>query len=546
MLLIYVMPSSSIRARAAKGAIKANAGNHVQRDPDVLAGFLEDAAHFPGGCADGLVAATCEADVANLLHGSLPVLAVGAQSSLTGGATPMGEVLLTTSRLNRIFSISTASVHVEAGVTLTDLDAALRNAGRYYPPTPTFMGAFVGGTIATNAAGAATFKYGTTREWVLGVTVVLPSGEVLDIERGQITADADGHFDIHSTAGATTRIAIPTYRLPQVAKLAAGYFAAPQMDLIDLFIGSEGTLGVITEATLRVLPVRPAMCLALVPFAARLSALAFARQLRGLARDTWRTKDPNGIDVSAIEHMDARCLELLREDGIDIANSVTIPDGSEIALLITLELPPTTTPEQAFDEIGSARESGGRDGPLRRFCRLLDAAGVLDDVEVAVPGDLARANQLLAVREAVPAAVNQRVGLAKRAVDARIEKTAADMIVPFDRLEELLTIYETGFGSRGLDAAIWGHLSDGNLHPNVIPRSYDDVKAGKAAILEFGREAIRLGGAPLAEHGVGRNPVKQQLLELLYGKKGVDEMRAIKAAIDPEWKLAPGVLFTKR
>src|SRR5690242_12120747 len=235
MLLIYVMPSSSIRARAAKGTVKANAGNHVQRDPDVLAGFLEDAAHFPGGYADGLVAATCEADVANLLRGPLPVLAIGAQSSLTGGATPMGEVLLTTSRLNRIFKINNDSVHLEAGVTLTDLDAALRNAGRYYPPTPTFMGAFVGGTISTNAAGAATFKYGTTRDWVQAITVVLPSGDVLDIERGQVKAAADGYFDIQPTRGPATRVPVPSYRLPKVAKLAAGYFAAAEMDLIDLF-----------------------------------------------------------------------------------------------------------------------------------------------------------------------------------------------------------------------------------------------------------------------------------------------------------------------
>ena len=535
------MPSSSIRARAPRGAINSD---KVQRDPDVLSGFLEDAAHYPGGNADGLIAGTSEADIANLLRGSSPVLCIGAQSSLTGGATPMGDIVLTTSRMNRIVRIDAESVRVEAGVTLADLDAALRNAGKYYPPTPTFMGAFVGGTIATNAAGAATFKYGTTRDWVQAITVVLPGGEVLDIERGEIMAHPDGYFEIES-GRRTIRVPVPPYRTPQVAKLAAGYCAAPRMDLIDLFIGSEGTLGVITEVTLRLLPVRPSVCLAFVPFAARLSALALVRQLRGLARDTWRTKDPFGIDISAIEHMDARCLELLCEDGIDRKYGVTIPSGSEIALLVTLELPPAMSADEAYEEIGSARETAGRDGPLRRFCRLLDAAGVLDDVEVAVPGDLARANQLLAIREAVPAAVNQRIGRAKQAVDPRIEKTAADMIVPFDRLEELLTIYETGFATRGLDVAIWGHISDGNLHPNVIPRTLADVKAGKEAILDFGREAIRLGGAPLAEHGVGRNPVKQQLLELLYGKDGIAAMRAVKSAIDPDWKLAPGVLFAR-
>src|SRR5712691_353462 len=209
-----VMASGSIRSRAPKGAIKSD---KIQRDPDVLSGFLEDAAHYPGGYADGLIAGTCEADIAQLLRGSSPVLCVGAQSSLTGGATPMGEVLLTTSRLNRIIKINADTVRVEAGVTLTDLEAALRNAGKYYPPAPTFMGAFVGGTIATNAAGATTFKYGTTREWVQALTVVLPGGDVRDIERGRVAAHPDGYFEIDA-GGRTIRVPVPAYRAPQVAK----------------------------------------------------------------------------------------------------------------------------------------------------------------------------------------------------------------------------------------------------------------------------------------------------------------------------------------
>jgi D-lactate dehydrogenase (cytochrome) len=533
------MPGFQIRARSPRGDARLP---RIARDQDVLASVLEDAAHFPGGHAAGLVAPVTEAEVAAVLRMTAAVLPIGAQSSLTGGATPMGEVVLATSRLKRIDNAGDDRIRVGAGVTLTELDAVLRRGGRRYPPAPTFPGASIGGIVATNAAGAATFKYGTTRDWVEALTVVLPSGDVIDVTRGAVQAHPDGYFDLE-LAAAVVRVWIPRYRMPALPKLSAGYFAAPGMDLIDLFVGAEGTLGVVTEATLRVLPSRPAVCLAFVPFQEPGSALRFVRVLRDQAQATWRGADPHGIDASAIEHMDARCLSLLREDGADRANGVVPPEDTTIALLVTLELPPGTTAAQAFDDIGRAREITAVDTPLVRFCRLLDAFGVLDAVEIAVPGDHARAAQLLAVREAVPASVNQRVGRARRSIDARIEKTAADMIVPFDHVEALLAFSEAEFARRGLDAAVWGHISDGNLHPNVIPRSVADVESGKAAIAALGREAMRLGGSPLAEHGVGRNRVKQQFLLDLYGTDGVADMRRVKRAIDPEWKLAPGVLF---
>ncbi len=493
----------------------------LQTDPAILAGFLEDAAHFPGGHAAAIAQPRSEAEVADVLRASAAVLPIGAQSSLTGGATPMGEVLLGTMRLNRILDIGDDWVRVQPGVTLADLDAALADAGKLYPPAPTFTGAFVGGTVATNAAGAATFKYGTTREWVRGLRVVLASGEVIAAARG--------------ARKASELVPVPSYRLPRVPKCSAGYYADADMDLVDLFIGSEGTLGVITEVTLRVLPHRPARCLVFVTFASRAEALTLVARLR---------RDADALGVAAIEHMDARSLDLLREDGVDRRCGVTLA-AAAIALLIAIDLPPGTSADDAYTDIAAARDPQSQARPLTRLCHVLDEAGALDRAEVAVPGDHARAAQLVAVREAVPEAVNARVGRAKQTIDARISKMAADMIVPFDRLDELMTRYDEEFARRGLDAAVWGHVSDGNLHPNVLCRSFADVESAREAILLFGRDVIRMGGSPLAEHGVGRNPIKQQLLRLMYGDAGIDEMRAVKRALDPGWKLAPGVVFAK-
>jgi FAD/FMN-containing dehydrogenase len=125
------------------------------------------------------------------------------------------------------------------------------------------------------------------------------------------------------------------------------------MDMIDLFIGSEGTLGVITEITLRVLPRIPAVALALVCVPSEAKAVALVAALRRAAQQTWRDRDPRGLDLAAIENMDGRCLEILREDGVDRKHDVTVPDGTVMALLMQIELAPDTTSERAYGEIGA-------------------------------------------------------------------------------------------------------------------------------------------------------------------------------------------------
>jgi D-lactate dehydrogenase (cytochrome) len=146
----------------------------------------------------------------------------------------------------------------------------------------------------------------------------------------------------------------------------------------------------------------------------------------------------------------------------------------------------------------------------------------------------------------VPLAVNHRVAARQRDGHPGLRKTAGDMIVPFAALPEMLALYRKALEALELDHAIWGHVSDGNLHVNVIPRNEDDVAAGDAAMLALGDEAIRLGGSPLAEHGAGRSPQKQALLRALRGADGIAAMRRVKEALDPEWKLAPGVLFPRQ
>jgi D-lactate dehydrogenase (cytochrome) len=487
-----------------------------------VASFLSDAAHVPGGFAAGVAFPKNAVEVAALVAPARQVLPVGAQSSLTGGATPRGDVVVSTRSLNTIGAVGGETVRAGAGVPLSALQRALAASGLYYPPVPTYDGAFLGGTISTNAAGAATFKYGSARPWVQRLTVVLADGSMLDLRRGDVMASPEGWFELERPGGAAIRIPVPTYAMPEVAKLSAGYYARPGMDLVDLFVGSEGTLGFIVDADVRVIP-RPRACAALVRCESDGDAIALTAALRREAAASWQGKGP--LDVSAVEFMDHRALAVVPDEAFARAG-VARPEPPCVMLLVQIEVPPDP------------------DTALERLQDVLVACGVEADPHLALPGDVEGAARLFELREAVPSSVNAVVAAAKQ-THPEIEKTAGDLVVPFERLGEALALYRSIFERRSLPYAVWGHVSDGNLHPNVIPRSWDDVERGREAILEMARAVIAMGGAPLAEHGVGRSSLKQRLLRELYGDRGIDEMRAVKRALDPEWKFSPGVLFPR-
>ncbi len=524
------------------------------RDPAILEAYVEDASGNPPGRAAGLLRPVSEAEAGAFLRATagrgIAVLPQAARSSLTGGAVPDGEVVLSVEKLDRIGPIERhaggARVSAGAGVRLKDLQRELASRGFYYPPVPTYQEAMLGGTVSTNAGGAATFKYGVTRQWVHGLRVLLFNGDLLVLERGQAAARRGERFRVRLSDGMVLSIPVPDWTLPDLKKVSAGYHSADPLDLVDLFVGSEGTLGLITEATVDLVAAPPAVVTGLVFPDDIERALALTADLRAAASAARARRDPLGPDVRAIELVDRRALALLEEHGDARKLRVSIPEGAGAGLLFELELRDRIGNDEAQDALAAflEDEGGAPDVPFVRLLRILTRHRVLDTLDLAFPEDDARREALHEFREAVPKRVNEILA-GRRLDDPGARKVGGDLIVPFEHLWEMMRIYEEGFSRRGLEFAIWGHVSDGNLHPNALPRTSGEARRAVEALLEFGDEAAKRGGSPLSEHGVGKSQVKQEMMRRFLGDAAVAGMMAIKAALDPEWRFAPGVLFPK-
>ena len=208
-------------------------------DAPVPPAYLEDASNLRGH-AERLFVPADEAALSAVLReasaGGTPVTIAGAGTGVTGARVPFGGWVVSLEKFNRL-EIGSGHARCGAGVLLRDLHAGAQARGQFYPPDPTETGAAIGGNIATNASGSRSFLYGSTRRWIESLRVVLADGTVREFRRGEAI-----DFDPGS---------VP---LPAVTKNTAGYLLRPGMDWVDLFCGSEGTLGVVTEARVRLLP----------------------------------------------------------------------------------------------------------------------------------------------------------------------------------------------------------------------------------------------------------------------------------------------------
>jgi FAD/FMN-containing dehydrogenase len=432
--------------------------------------YLTDASGYRGS-AERIFLPDSEAEVAEILREATalkkPVTIAGAGTGLTGGRVPHTGWLVCLERLTGV-EIHEGYAICGAGALLRDVQAAA-SPNQFYAPDPTETGASAGGSIATNASGSRSFLYGPTRRHVRALRVVRASGGTLVLRRGE-----------------KPPFEVPALPAMGATKNTAGYYLRSGVDYMDLFIGSEGTLGVVTEAQLALLPTPDSLFTGVVFFESDDEALE--------AVDRWRPTPA----LRMLEYLDNGSLDLLR------VRFPEIPAEARACVLVERESEDAEWLGEL--ETGWFATSAADREKFRRF------------------------------RHALPEAVNDVV---RR---RNLTKMGSDFAVPVARNREMLRIYrETLEREFPRQYAIFGHIGDAHLHVNVLPANEEEWKRASGLMTEFARQAVGLGGTVSAEHGLGKR--KRHLLEIQYTHAEIEKMKDVKRRLDPDWLLGPGTLF---
>lgn len=465
------------------------------------------------------------------------------RTGIAGGAVPLGVTsIICLDKLKNPLGLvredETYAIRVEPGMSLarltgllmrndfsvcTEQDGEEHKAAQaslmsddlqlWFPVNPTETSAHIGGIIATNASGARSYRYGASRNWVRSLTVILADGRLLKIRRGEVFAN-DGFFLLHETDGAKTTIRPGEIPLPDT-KATLGYPLAENMDLIDLFIGSEGTLGVITEIELR-LAVKPETSIGVLAIAPD------EETALGLVENARAKED---VRFDAIEYFDPAAFKLIKAKKDQDGAGSHIPD-----------LPNWEGCGVYFEFSGTEDETEEACIPLEE---ILEKSGLsLDDTWAAMePAEMA-AQRIF--RHAVPEAVNGIIGRRKHEFPG-LHKVGTDMAVPDEKLREVFDMYRKGLETSGIDSVIFGHIGDNHVHVNLLPKDMEELTKAKQIYLDWAEQVVAMGGAVAAEHGIGR--MKKAMLRVQYGPELLHQMKMVRSAFDPHGVFAPGVLF---
>jgi len=523
----------------------------TKSNPDEIQSFLTDASHMLEGHAERVVFPETAEEVAEILQTATrdqtSVTVSGAGTGTVGGRIPFAGIVLATDKLDEIKSI----VHEDqggravaaAGVRLSDFQRFVESEDLFYPPDPTERSCFLGGTVATNASGARTFKYGPTRDYIQRLKIALATGDVIDLRRGELRADAGGRIEVPLPSGRRIEAQLPGYRMPQTRKHASGYYVAPEMDVLDLFIGSEGTLGVITEIEVALLPKPQGLLSGIVFFKSEDNLLAFVRDVRNLslahrqsgasagqlgtfiekalevtAREAVHQRESDDepsrlIDARALEYFDSESLKFLRQ------KYEAIPAAAVSAIFFEQETTPAT-----------------EDSLLTEWLSLLEQHDALVDNSWFATNEQDQAN-LREFRHALPVLMNEWFARHRQ------RKVSTDMSVPDEAFAGMLHFYQSTLQTSGLKYTIFGHIGDNHVHVNILPRDDDEGARAREIYLQFLKRAAAVGGTLSAEHGIGK--LKRDYLHLFYSDEELREMAALKRAFDPAGILGRGNIFSE-
>ncbi len=378
---------------------------------------------------------------------------------------------------------------------------------QYFPPDPTESSASIGGMAACNSSGAKTFRYGPTRPYISALRLVLTDGDLISLSRGRHFAKGR-EFELTTEKGRIIKGTLPSYTMPR-CKNASGYYIHDDMDLLDIFIGSDGTLGIMSEIELRLIAMPRAIWGVNCFFRSEAQAVDFVEDIRA-----------NIEGLAAIEYFDGNALEILR--GHD-NGGCKVPSG--FACMIYAEI-----------HCGDEQEALEQ---VKALGRSMDAAGA-DCADTWAAKSLPDRERLLELRHKVPESVNALIAKRKREIPT-LAKVGSDMAVADDKFRQVLEMYHRDLEKNGFQFAVWGHIGNNHLHVNVLPRSAQEMAQGKAMFMDWAKEVTALGGTVSAEHGAGKS--KANMLPILYGDEGVREMARLKSLFDPECILGAGNLF---
>jgi D-lactate dehydrogenase (cytochrome) len=480
------------------------------------ADYLRDESRLSGR-AESIAFPSSEAEAREVLRrtsaAGTPVTVQGGRTGITGGAVPNGGHVLNLGRMDRILDPGPHPdpnadpgrrlLRVQPGLPLVRLNEWLQSAsgGLFFPPDPTETTATLGGMAATNASGARSLAYGPMRRHVEALRLALADGSLLDLRRGRERANGRS-FRLVTDSGRVLAGELPRYRQPDV-KNAAGLFVRPDMDLLDLVIGSEGTLGVITELELRLSPLPPDIWALQGFFPEEAGALRFAVEVR------------DSLRPAALEFFDRNALRLLAAERRANPAFAGLPD-------------PPAAEGSVYAEFHSA-------SPAEAEQTLAAAAGVLEasggDPQLAWSGEGERGlAPLKAFRHALPEAVNLAIDRLRRAAPG-ITKLGTDLAVPAAAFPEAMAMYHRDLSACGLDYVIAGHIGDNHVHVNMMPRSEAQYAAGRELAAAWAAQAVAWGGTVSAEHGIGK--LKGELLRKMYGSDSIAAMGRLIELFNP-------------